>query len=304
MTPLVSVVVATYRRNQELKNALDSLSAQTYPNFEIVVVDDNGDLRWNETVRSVVEDFQKDHPQLPLRYIVNDSNLGSARTRNAGIDAAFGEYVTFLDDDDLYLPEKIARQVAFMLDGDYDYCVTDLALYNHNDVLIDNRVRSYIENTDPASLQKYHLKYHLTGTDTIMFRKSYLLKIGKFTLIDVGDEFYLVQRAIDGKGKFGYLPGCDVKAYVHTGEGGLSSGDGKIWGENMLYEHKKQYLKQLSFRDKRYIKMRHYAVLAYAYMRGKRYVPCFVNICKAVLASPTESIRLIKENRRIPKELL
>lgn len=304
MTPLVSVVVATYRRDQELRNALESLSAQTYPNFEIVLVDDNGDRSWNETVSAIVAGFKAAYPQIPLHHIVNESNLGSARTRNAGIDGAFGEYVTFLDDDDLYLPEKISRQLAFMLEGGYDYCVTDLELYNHNDVLIDNRVRDYIKNTDPKSLQEYHLKYHLTGTDTVMFRKSYLQKIGKFTLIDVGDEFYLIQRAIDGNGKFGYLPGCDVKAYVHTGEGGLSSGDGKIWGENMLFEHKKQYMKGLSIKDKRYIRMRHYAVLAYAYLRGKRYAPCLVNVCKAVWASPTQSIKLIKEKRKLPKELL
>ena len=69
-----------------------------------------------------------------------------------------------------------------------------------------------------------------------MFKKEYLTKIGGFPPINVGDEFYLMHRAINGGGAFGYLPGCQVKAYVQTGEGGLSSGDGKIKGENALYE--------------------------------------------------------------------
>lgn len=289
---LVSVVVATYRREGELSRALASLAGQACDNFEIILVDDNGDTLWNAKIAAIVDSFRKRHPHIPFQYIVNQPNQGSARTRNIGIEAATGKYVTFLDDDDLYLPEKIARQAAFMESGSFDYSITDLDLYNDQDVLTDRRVRSFITDTTPEALLSYHLKHHLTGTDTMMFSRDYLTRIGCFAPIDVGDEFYLMQRAIDGGGKFGYLPGCDIKAYVHTGEGGLSSGDGKIAGENALFAFKQQYFPKLSPSTKRYITMRHYAVLAYAELRRKRFFKFMKYAAASFFYSPAACIKL------------
>lgn len=290
----VSVIVATYKRTVELSRALESLALQTYNNMEIILVDDNGETGWNSKVSMIVESFRNKYPNVTLNYIVNSQNQGSAKTRNIGIDAADGEYITFLDDDDIYLPEKVTRQVKFMEDGDYDYSITDLLLYDEKGKVIDNRIRSYIKEMTTDSLRIYHLKYHMTGTDTMMFKKKYLLQIGKFAPIDVGDEFYLMQRAIDGGGKFGYLSGCEIKAYVHTGDGGLSSGDGKIKGENVLYEYKKTFFKQLKAKDIRYIKMRHYAVIAYAELRRKDYGKFISNVMKAFFASPCGFFTIFK----------
>ena len=134
----------------------------------------------------------------------------------------------------------------------------------------------------------------MTGTDTMMFTKEYLTEIGGFASIDVGDEFYLMQRAIEGGGKFGYLPGCEIKAYIHTGDGGLSSGDGKIRGENALYEYKKTFFDQLEASDVRYIKMRHYAVIAYAELRRKNYGRFISNAMKSFFASPFRFFTILK----------
>lgn len=296
MEPLVSVIVATYRRKSPLVQALESLATQTYDNFEIVLVDDNDDPNWNETVRLIAEAFKRDHSQISLEYIVNLPNQGSAKTRNIGIAVAKGEYITFLDDDDLYLPDKIQRQVTFMQENGCDYSITDLDLFNEKDQLIDRRVRSFIQETSQDALQRYHLLHHLTGTDTMMFRKSYLMQIGCFAPIDVGDEYYLMQRAIEGGGKFGYLPGCEIKAYIHTGDGGLSSGEGKIKGENALYEYKKQYFSCLPQKDRGYIAMRHHAVLAFAYIRMRKIPPTFKHAIIGFFASPITFIKLIKEH--------
>ena len=288
----VSVIVATYRRDTELSRALDSLATQTSDSFEIILVDDNGDAFWNAKVAAIADSFQQQHPYIPFRYIVNQPNQGSARTRNIGIAAACGKYITFLDDDDLYLPKKISRQSAFMESGGLDYSITDLNLYNDQDILVDRRIRSFITDTTPEALLSCHLMHHLTGTDTMMFSRDYLKKIGGFAPIDVGDEFYLMQRAIDGGGKFGYLPCCDIKAYVHTGEGGLSSGDGKIAGENALFAFKQQYFPKLSPATKRYITMRHYAVLAYAELRRKRFFKFMKYAAASFFCSPAACIKL------------
>ena len=293
MIPSVSVIVATYRRDESLKNALKSLAQQDTRDFEIVLVDDNGVAEWNERVSAIVSAFQEEHSDVTMQYIVNAPNQGSAKTRNIGIAAARGEYVTFLDDDDIYLSNKVSRQLDFMKSGGYDYSITDLLLYNENDKLIDKRIRNYIESTEGESLRRYHLMYHMTGTDTMMYTRAYLNKIGGFSPIDVGDEFYLMQRAIEGGGKFGYLPGCDLKAYVHTGENaGVSSGEGKIKGENQLYEYKKTFFDKVDARSRRYIRMRHYAVLAFAELRMKKILPALSDCFMSFLSAPIECIKL------------
>lgn len=290
--PLVSVIIATYRQEKSLYNAVSSACAQTYTNIEIVIVDDNADTEWNEKVAYTIRDFLDDKRVV---YIKNNKNEGSAETRNIGIKAAKGEYITFLDDDDIYLPEKIENQLRYMEKNNADYSITDLMLYKENGKLEEIRKRSFITDTDKKSLLKYHLKYHLTGTDTMMFKKTYLQKINYFDKIDVGDEFYLMLKAVKMDGIFTYVPLCDVKAYVHVGESGLSSGKSKICGENNLYEFKKEYFKSLDTGTVRYIKMRHHAVLAFAYLRMRNWGKTAVEGAKAIFCAPLQCIKLIME---------
>lgn len=284
----VSVIVATYRREDTLKNALLSLQHQTYKNFEVILVDDNGCENWNDKVRNVVNEFNN----LNIRLIINSPNQGSAKTRNIGIEAAKGDYITFLDDDDIYLPEKIEKQVNYMHKEKVDFCITDLYLYNEDEKLVDKRIRNYIKSKDKKSLLIYHLMYHMTGTDTLMFKTEFLMKIGGFPLIDVGDEFYLVLRAIENECKLAYLPGCDVKAYIHSENGGLSTSESKIKGENILYEKKKSYFEKLDYSVVKYIKMRHYAVLAVANKTCGKYGEMFVNLIKSFVSTPVGFVKL------------
>ncbi len=291
--PEVSVIVATYRREQELKRALDSLKEQQFKSFETIIVDDNADPEFNSKVSAIVGAFKSENPHMAVTLITNPQNMGSAETRNIGINASAGEYITFLDDDDVYLPEKIQKQLVFMKKGGYDYTITDLDLYNEKGVLVRKRMRGFIKDTSYESLFKYHLMYHITGTDAMMFKKDYLKKIEGFAPINVGDEFYLMQRAINQKGKFGYLPGCDIKAYIHTGECGLSSGAGKIIGENNLYEYKKSFFEKLDKKTIRYINMRHFAVLAFAQVRIKKYSDFIINATRSFLCSPIGFMKML-----------
>ncbi|WDN59827.1 glycosyltransferase family 2 protein [Streptococcus parasuis] len=290
-SPKVSIIVATYRRKEALKRALQSLVEQTYPYIEIIVIDDNANAEWNTQVEKIVNSIKLNNGH-EIIYIKNLSNKGSAETRNTGINQATGEFVTFLDDDDIYLPNKVKKQVEHMTKEGADFSLTDLWLYDEKGKLIEKRVRDYIKDSSSESLMKYHLMYHLTGTDVMMFKKKYLVDIGLFSPINVGDEFYLMQKAIDGKGIFSYLPGCEVKAYVHSETEGLSSGDGKIKGENQLYEYKKKYFDRLTQKEQNYIKMRHYAVLAFAEFRRKRYFYMIKNLCLSLIISPAKLISL------------
>lgn len=294
---LVSVVVSTYRRDDALYNAILSLVNQTYKNIEIIVVDDNADLYWNERVAIIIEKIQKKSVNV-IQHIVNKVNLGSAATRNVAIDLAKGEYITFLDDDDVYLPQKVEMQLADFLISGADYGLTDLYLYDESDGIIDRRIRSYMKSMAVDDLMRYHLLYHMTGTDTLMFRTEYLKKIGGFPNINVGDEFYLMREAILGRGKCVYSPHCYVKAYIHTGEnGGLSSGQSKINGENALYAEKVKSFSYLNSKEIRYVKTRHYLVIAFAELRRKAYIAFIENAIKAFFSSPNACMRILKQHK-------
>lgn len=289
---MVSVIVPTYRRDGMLKRALDSLCTQTYKDIEVVVVDDNADKNWNATVKKIVDGF---FGKLNITYIVNETTKGSAETRNIGIKNANGEYIAFLDDDDVYLPKRIKNQLDVVESVGADYSITNLLLYDENEKLRETRIRKYLKTREAENLYVCHLKYHMTGTDTMMFKADYLRSFGGFDPIDVGDEYYLMMKAIEHNGRFVYCDFCDVKAYIHTGDIGLSAGQGKINGENNLYKYKKEHFNGLSLKDKRYISMRHFAVLAFAYKKMGNKIKFFTNGIHAFLISPIQSAKLIAD---------
>ena len=106
----VSVIIPTYNRAACLKLALASVLNQTYQNFEIIVVDDAS----TDGTADVVRGFA-DARITYVRHDVNRGKVGAgAAARNSGIARAQGTYIAFLDDDDEWLPEKLARQVAVL----------------------------------------------------------------------------------------------------------------------------------------------------------------------------------------------
>ena len=108
---LVSVVIPTYRRFDTLSRAIRSVQYQSYKPIEILVVDDNepGD-EFSVGVKELITGM--DLPNLTL--VTQDRHINGAAARNAGIIRAKGEYIAFLDDDDLWLPAKIEREVNYL----------------------------------------------------------------------------------------------------------------------------------------------------------------------------------------------
>ncbi len=102
-SPLVDIILPTRDRARFLSRALKSILAQTYRNFRVVVIDDSS----RDDTPQVVESFADER----IRYIRHEVAGGPAAARNAGIKASDGKYVTFLDDDDQFLPNKISNQV-------------------------------------------------------------------------------------------------------------------------------------------------------------------------------------------------
>lgn len=110
--PKVTVVIPVYNREKYVAAAIESILAQTFPDFELLVIDDGSTDRSREIIQSYRD------PRLHL--VCNETNLGIPKTRNRGLQLAQGEYLAFLDSDDWAYPERLAKQVAF-LDSHPDY---------------------------------------------------------------------------------------------------------------------------------------------------------------------------------------
>ncbi len=284
MDCLVSVVIPTYKRNLNyISNAVQSVLNQTYKNIEIVVVDDNyGDFEFRDDIKKYVEGFNSDK----IIYIRNKGNIGGSLSRNVGIEASHGEYVTFLDDDDEYMPQKVEKQLKFMLDTDCDLSFSNMIMYRMSGEVCDFRDHKGLDSFDNADLLKYHLTRNLSGTPTFMFKADKLREIGGFRDVKMGQDFFLMLNAIESGLKIRYFNTCDVKVYKHN-DGGISQGRNKIEGEMMLYNFKKQYFDILSSKEKRYVDFRHRIVMAVAYKRNHMYGEMLGNIIAAFFTSPT-----------------
>jgi glycosyltransferase involved in cell wall biosynthesis len=105
MTPLVTIILPCYNRATLLPRALESIIAQTYKNWELLIIDDGS----TDNSVAVIKPYIEKYPA--IRYYSLDKNAGACVARNRGITQAKGEYIAFLDSDDEYLPAKLEEQV-------------------------------------------------------------------------------------------------------------------------------------------------------------------------------------------------
>jgi len=116
MSPFISVIIPTYNRWPWVGEAVQSVLAQSYRSFELIVVDDGS----TDVTAQEMGKFAGD-----LR-LVRQSRRGVAAARNRGVTLARGKYIAFLDSDDLWLPDKLAIQTAFMGQNlDIEICQTE-----------------------------------------------------------------------------------------------------------------------------------------------------------------------------------
>ena len=129
--PLVSVVIPTYNRTQQTIAAIESVLAQTYSNFEIVVVDDGSTDGSDQTIQQFIR--QKTNSGSQIRFF-RQPNQGASVTRNTGIAKARGEYIAFLDSDDSWELEKLEYQMRALeqFKNECAVCFTDARLVNNS----------------------------------------------------------------------------------------------------------------------------------------------------------------------------
>jgi len=148
--PVVSIIVPCYNSGRFIRATLEAVRAQTFTDWECIVIDDAS----SDDSAAIVAAMAAEDPRIvPLRL---PENLGAAGARNAGLERVRGEYIAFLDSDDYWVPEKLARQVAYaretdaaMVHSSYRF-VDESGQFLPGGVKASDRVdlRSYMRNTE------------------------------------------------------------------------------------------------------------------------------------------------------------
>ena len=263
--PLISVIVPTYQRSDLLPRALDSILAQTWSRVEVIIADDNvRGSEWEQKTDAVLKSYAD---RMHLIRLKTAGQTGGGAARNLALQACRGEYVAFLDDDDRYLPDKLEKQVSFMKENNLDGSYHDVRWLNPDEKLVEYRRMDYTDDYSTEGLLKAHILHSIAPTGIYMFRREALLKTAGFGEVPSGQDFILMLRCIESGMKIAYLPGAYVIQYLHEGDR-ISVGESKFRGENALYQLKHRYFHLLTGGERQYVRFRHYAVLAFASLRG------------------------------------
>ena len=282
---LVSVVMATYNRSKFIGRGIKSVLGQTYKNFELIIVDDNANiLDERKKTEEVVMSFNDER----INYIKNEKNLGGAATRNVGIYAARGQYISFLDDDDMYLPDKIKVEVSGMIENDWDFCCMDGATFDLEENPVSERHQKLRNGMSKEDLIRVNLIYQISGTNSFMFRASTLKNVGGFDDVPSCHEFFLVQKVLETDAKVGYIPEIQIRNYMHPG-GQISTSFKKLAGMTKMLEWKKKYFHLLTKDQKNYVLCRYYGVSFFVYFKNKKYGNALSNAIRCFFTSPRQA---------------
>jgi glycosyltransferase involved in cell wall biosynthesis len=115
---LVSIIMPSYNTGEYIKNSIQSVINQTYTNWELIIVDDCSTDNTDEIVTPFLTDNR-------IRFLKNKKNSGAAISRNYALREAKGKWIAFLDSDDIWLPEKLERQLNYMEENNYSFTYTD-----------------------------------------------------------------------------------------------------------------------------------------------------------------------------------
>ncbi|MEL6810838.1 MAG: glycosyltransferase family 2 protein [Bacteroidota bacterium] len=164
--PLVSIITPLFNAQSFIAQTLESIQNQTYSNWELIIVDDaSGD----DSVAIVLKAAQDDSR---IRLVQHDENKGAAHCRNRATELARGDYIAFLDSDDLWHPEKLEKQITFM---QKNHCEVSYTSYLHIDEQ-GNSLQKRIIALPSLSYQKQHRNNYI-GNLTGMYNAAILGKI-------------------------------------------------------------------------------------------------------------------------------
>ena len=165
---LVSIVMPSYNSEKYIKASIESVLNQTYPKWELLIVDD---FSTDNTVE-IIKTFRDER----IKFFQNEKNSGAAISRNKALREAKGQWIAFLDSDDLWLPTKLEEQLSFMNENHYHFSFTDYK------VSIDGNISNVII-TGPKKVNFRKIKHYCyPATLTVMYDAD---EVGLIQITDI-----------------------------------------------------------------------------------------------------------------------
>lgn len=170
MNDLVSIITPSYNTARFIAETIESVRLQTYSNWQMIIVDDCS----TDDTDAVVKEYLGD---CRIIYVKNERNSGAAVSRNRALREAEGRWIAFLDSDDLWLPDKLEKQIKFMEENCYHFSYT-----NYEEIDEESRPLS-IHVTGPKRITKSGMyNYCWPGCLTVMYDRE---KIGLSQIKDI-----------------------------------------------------------------------------------------------------------------------
>lgn len=192
MSDLVSVIMPSYNTGKYIEASIRSVLAQTYTDWELIIVDDCSSDNTVEVINSFSD------PRIIL--LKNDKNSGAAVSRNYALREAKGKWIAFLDSDDIWEPEKLSKQLTFMKENGYAFTYTDYR------ICLNGEWMPYV-NTGPDMVNKRRLyDYCYFSTITVMYDRDV---IGLIQINDIKkhNDYAMWLQAIEKSNAY-RLPEC------------------------------------------------------------------------------------------------
>jgi len=224
--PLVSVILPTYNRAHIVSKSLQSVLAQTYRNFEVIVIDDGSTDNTKEIIINIA------HKDPRVKYFRNNENKGPAGARNVGINLAKGELIAFIDDDVEWFPYKLEKQVNLLQTLPEDYAVVYSGLYK-----IFGYKKIYFSPRDVYSKEGNVFNFFFKGMfgdpPSMLVRKSALFDVGLFDeKLPISEDRELAFR-LSKKYKFEVI---DEPLYIsYDTPNSASKQEGAVLARTLLY---------------------------------------------------------------------
>ena len=157
---LVSIITPVYQAERFIERTILSVLAQSYQNWEMILIDDCSHDKSAEIIQKFVEKDKR------IKYLRLETNSGAAVARNKAIEIAQGEYLAFLDSDDLWEPSKLEKQLEFMKEKNSNFSFTRIKIIDSNN--------NTIKETIPIPLKvdyNYLLKRTVIATSTVIINR-------------------------------------------------------------------------------------------------------------------------------------
>lgn len=197
--PKVSIITPAYNGAKYIAETIDSVRKQTFQDWEMIIVDDGS----VDDTKAVVQRFQEQHPE-KIKYFYQ-TNGGSGKARNTGIRMTTGEFVAFLDADDIWMPQKLEKQMSFFKNNpDIDLVYTNATVINN----IGQEKWPYVKKREyhfpPEDIYRQLLLRNFIPFSSVVARRKVIAEVGYF--VDVikysEDSDLLIRIAKDYRIKY------------------------------------------------------------------------------------------------------